>query len=108
MTDRANLLIDALRVRREAGEEMDVESTAVDLRQAGLDPAEAGWVLRHVFKKSLSEAVHIATMCDGRNAPIAAVTTKYATPPPAKASHRPGRPRLWEQRREQRRAPAVP
>lgn len=44
MTERANVLIEALQDRRAAGDELNMEATAVDLRQAGLDAAEAGWV----------------------------------------------------------------
>ena len=60
MTPRADPFIDVFLRLREEGVELDLRERARELRLAGLDPSEAGWVLHHVFGLGMAEAVHIA------------------------------------------------
>lgn len=100
MTDRANLYIDRLLKRRDEGVRMDCESKAVELRQEGLDPVEAGWVLHHVFGRPMGEAVHLATICDWNIIELTTAVT-YVRPLPPRVTTVVNRG-LSELRRERR------
>ena len=69
MTDRARRQLQGLQaVARESQALVfetpmaDFETTMADLSHAGLDSAEVGWCLRHLFGLPLAEAVHRATV----------------------------------------------
>lgn len=72
MTRRADQIIDMLAMEIAQGRSLVPAIVAATLCAHGLMPSEAGWVLHHVFKISMSEAVHIATVAgladDNRNA----------------------------------------
>lgn len=63
MTDRARgWLQGLLTMRTQGGRDLVLETVLADLSHAGLDSAEVGWCLRHLFGLPLSDAVHRATV----------------------------------------------
>lgn len=100
MTERAKQHLQRLRGRPEVQRARGCEETSVDLRQRGLDPVEVGWIVHHLFGRSMGEAVHLATVCDW-NLVEFDVAASYDMPSPPRVISARGK-HLSAERRERR------